>query len=471
MAGTNVGADRVFQTAQLSSYLLDNGYSSVVRPVMHQSETITVKMDIAVIGLLDMDEANQIMTANTYMTQRWRDSFLVWDPAAFWNITAIQIPIESIWRPDVILINNANDNLDGGIRWTHATVDFTGEVVWRTNAILMSACPMNPLYFPFDTQECPLVFGSWTFNGDQVDVIINSTVGDMSQFVGNGEWDLDGFPVQREVTHKLCCAGDYPVITYTIVLQRRFLFYFFNLVIPCVLISSLVLMGFYLPSDAGEKITLTLTLLLALTVFLLLVAETMPPTSDLVPLISQYFAAIIVAVGVCTVFAVINLNLHHRGDSKRAPKCLRRVVLGKLAKFVGVRTIPVDEEDDEVDSVTPAAASSSFMDACKSQDDVGVGVLNPVFEGDEGNEDPFACTASSSSSTCDGNEIERFMTRAMRAVTYLTKLTVDEAESSQLSKEWMHIAMVLDHCCVYTFLFIFFLITIGTILVAAVRAS
>ena len=38
--------------------------------------------------------------------------------------------------------------------------------------------------------------------------------------------------------------------------RRRTLYYFFNLIVPCVLISSMALLGFTLPPDAGEKLTL-----------------------------------------------------------------------------------------------------------------------------------------------------------------------------------------------------------------------
>ena len=45
---------------------------------------------------------------------------------------------------------------------------------------------------------------------------------------------------------------------------------------------------FYLPPDSGEKVSLGVTVLLALTVFLLIVAETMPPQSETIPLIGEY---------------------------------------------------------------------------------------------------------------------------------------------------------------------------------------
>ena len=48
-------------------------------------------------------------------------------------------------------------------------------------------------------------------------------------------------------------------------------------------------MVFYLPVESGEKVSLGVTVMLALTVFLLLVAETMPPQSVVIPLIGNFF--------------------------------------------------------------------------------------------------------------------------------------------------------------------------------------
>ena len=48
-----------------------------------------------------------------------------------------------------------------------------------------------------------------------------------------------------------------------------FLWTVFNLILPCVLITGIALMSFYMPSDSGEKVTLGITTLLSMTVFLM----------------------------------------------------------------------------------------------------------------------------------------------------------------------------------------------------------
>ena len=65
-----------------------------------------------------------------------------------------------------------------------------------------------------------------------------------------------GVPAKRHVLKYDCCPERYIDITFTIHIRRRTLYYGFNLIIPCVLISSMALLAFSLPPDTGEKISL-----------------------------------------------------------------------------------------------------------------------------------------------------------------------------------------------------------------------
>jgi len=88
-------------------------------------------------------------------------------------------------------------------------------------------------------------------------------------------------------------------------MRRKPLFYVFNMILPCLLITLVALLGFYIPSDSGEKVTsllprwpgekvtMGITTLLSMTVFLMLVAENMPATSDVLPLVGMYVKAVV----------------------------------------------------------------------------------------------------------------------------------------------------------------------------------
>ena len=51
-----------------------------------------------------------------------------------------------------------------------------------------------------------------------------------------------------------CCEEPYPDIIFYLTLRRKSLFYTVNVIIPCVGISFLSVLVFYLPSDSGEKV-------------------------------------------------------------------------------------------------------------------------------------------------------------------------------------------------------------------------
>ena len=65
-----------------------------------------------------------------------------------------------------------------------------------------------------------------------------------------------GMPASRNEKQYDCCPERYVDVTFTVHVRRRTLFYVFNLIIPCALISSMALLTFTLPPESGEKISL-----------------------------------------------------------------------------------------------------------------------------------------------------------------------------------------------------------------------
>ena len=124
----------------------------------------------------------------------------------------------------------------------------------------------------------------------QVNLIKVGEDGDTSNYIENSEWTLVKLHAQRNVEYYSCCAEPYPDVTYTIQMKRKPLFYVFNMILPCFLITLVALLGFYIPNDSGEKVSMGITTLLSMTVFLMLVAENMPPTSDVLPLIGEIYS-------------------------------------------------------------------------------------------------------------------------------------------------------------------------------------
>ena len=85
----------------------------------------------------------------------------------------------------------------------------------------------------------------------------------------------------------------------------------------------------------GERISLTITILLAMTVFMLVVAETIPPSSDVVPLIAKFYMTAMVEMAVGLVWTCYILKYYH-SDVIEMPSWVRKYVLGHLGNFFGI---------------------------------------------------------------------------------------------------------------------------------------
>lgn len=78
-----------------------------MRPSIRHDMPVNVTFSFSLTQLIDVDERKEIITTNAWIRQSWRDYRLIWHPAEFNNLTKIHLPHESIWKPDIILYNNA----------------------------------------------------------------------------------------------------------------------------------------------------------------------------------------------------------------------------------------------------------------------------------------------------------------------------------------------------------------------------
>ena len=180
-------------------------------------------------------------------------------------------------------------------------------------------------------------FGSWTFNGDQVELgwYEGQEKVDLSDYVNSGTWDIIACPGRYDYRFDPVEGHHTAQITFTLRIRRKTLFYTVNLIIPCVLISFLSVCVFYLPADAGEKMTMCISILLALVVFLLLVSKILPPTSITIPLIAKYLLFTFIMNIFTILITVIIINWNFRTPrTHRMPKWVRVLFLNYLPRIL-----------------------------------------------------------------------------------------------------------------------------------------
>uniref|UniRef100_A0A672IEY4 Cholinergic receptor, nicotinic, alpha 1 (muscle) n=1 Tax=Salarias fasciatus TaxID=181472 RepID=A0A672IEY4_SALFA len=296
---------------------------------------------------------------------------------------------------------------------------------------------INVLQFPFDLQNCSMKLGIWTYHGWLAIINQEHDLTDLSNYMESGEFVLKFSRCWKHWVKYKCC-GDTPYldITYHFLMVRRPLYFIVNVIIPCMLFSFLTSLVFYLPTDSGEKMTLSISVLLSLTVFLLVIVELIPSTSSAIPLIGKYMLFTMVFVIASIIITVVVINIHHRSPSTHtmAP-WIRKVFIDTIPNMMFFSTMKRPGQEARQKMLFPA--DMDISDISGKPTPTRVPYEPPIIKDPE-------------------------VRSAIEGVKYIAETMKSDEEINN----WQFVAMVLDHIllCIYMAVCI-----IGTVSVFASR--
>ncbi|KAF6113186.1 cholinergic receptor nicotinic gamma subunit [Phyllostomus discolor] len=344
-----LGAQGRNQEERLLADLM-RSYNPHLRPAERDTDVVNVSLKLTLTNLISLNEREEALTTNVWIEMQWCDYRLRWDPQDYEGLWVLRVPSTMVWRPDIVLENNVDGVFEVAL-YCNVLVSPDGCVYWLPPAIFRSSCPVSVTYFPFDWQNCSLIFQSQTYSTNEISLQLSQEGGqtiewifiDPEAFTENGEWAIRHRPAKMLLDAAAPAeeAGHQKVAFYLLI-QRKPLFYVINIIAPCVLISSVAILIYFLPAKAGgQKCTVAINVLLAQTVFLFLVAKKVPETSQAVPLISKYLTFLLVVTILIVVNAVVVLNVSLRSPHTHSmARGVRKVFLRLLPQLLRMHVRP-----------------------------------------------------------------------------------------------------------------------------------
>ncbi|XP_069621621.1 neuronal acetylcholine receptor subunit alpha-3-like isoform X1 [Ranitomeya imitator] len=447
-------------------------YNPYIRPVENVSDPVTVQFEVSLSQLVKVDEVNQIMETNLWLKHIWSDYKLKWDPRQFGGIEFIRVPAAQIWKPDIVLYNNAIGIFQVDDK-AKAILRHTGEITWMPPAIFKSSCWIDVTFFPFDYQNCTMKFGSWTYDKANIDLVLIGTEMNLKEFWESGEWIIISAPGYKHEIKYNCCIEIYQDITYSLYIKRLPLFYTIYMIIPCLLISCLTILVFYLPSDCGEKVNLCMSVLLSLTVFLLVITEIIPSTSLVIPLIGEYLLFTMIFVTLSIVITVFVINVHYRTPKTHTmPQWVKRIFLEKLPKIM-LLTRPLKENAVKpnfiTDSFNISSISSSENRSCNEQffcqdNSCPCGQMKRLYTSDIACNITRGCSMESLDNLLSNSILSSEMKEAIENVHFIAGNMRAQNEAKEVQNDWKYVAMVIDRIFLWVFVLVCIMGTVGLFL-------
>ncbi|XP_043933020.1 acetylcholine receptor subunit gamma-like [Protopterus annectens] len=468
--------------ANLESGLLEHlmsNYDKMTRPVTNIEDIVQVNLKLTLTNLISLDAKEEALTTNVWIEITWDDTRLAWDPYKFGNITVLRVPHDMVWIPDIVLENNIDGNFEVAY-YANVLVYNSGYMYWLPPAIFKSACPIEVTYFPFDWQNCSLIFRSKTYSANEINLelamsdeaegIIEWVDIDPEAFTENGEWAIRHRPAKKVTDPKYTRDDlEYQEVHFYLIIQRKPLFYIINLIVPCVLISSLVVLVFFLPAKAGgQKCTVSISVLLAQTVFLFLIAQKVPETSLSVPLIGKYLMFVMFVATLVVMNCVIALNVSLRTPNTHTMSGkLKRVFLEVLPQYLGMHLEPSEDSWD----IPRPRRRSSFGTMLKAEEYI---LKKPrselMFERQKDRHglkslffDKFADGVDVGTTTNLYKGLAHMAPEikdCVDACNFIAQSTKEQNDTGSEMENWVLIGKVMDKVCFWIAILVF---TIGTV--------
>ncbi|XP_037643008.1 acetylcholine receptor subunit gamma [Sebastes umbrosus] len=483
---------------------LMKGYNKNVRPMENSGDITQVDIKMTLTNLISLNEKEEALTTSVWIEMQWCDYRLRWDQpprsALYGNITSqLRVPSKSIWLPEVILENNVDGQFEVAL-YCNALVSSDGCVYWLPPAIYRSACAITVNYFPFDWQNCSMVFRSQTYCANEIKLVLkeedNHTLEwvdiDPEAFTENGEWAIKHRPAKKLInTQYTKDELGYQEVVFFLVIQRKPLFYVINIIIPCVLFSSLGLLVYFLPAKAGgQKCTMSVATLLGQIVFLFLIAKKVPETSRAVPLIGKYLMFVMSVTTIVVMNCVIVLNVSLRTpNTHRMTDKVRKILLNKLPRLLRMQmrtwTPNGDDNTSETGNGESPDRNGVFLVPCRRRSSMNLitkaeeyfmrtarselmfarykernglmkSVLEKLHDGLEGG------TAEHLSASLANASPQ--LKQCVSSCKHIAETTRQQNNFQNENEEWFLVARVVDRVCFIVMVSVFFIGTIGIFL-------
>lgn len=316
-----------------------SGYEKAAHPNSKRDDG-AVEIQIGITPLsLSVDEENSVLTSHLWLALAWQDKRLIWDNREHQNVSKVHISPENIWKPDVRLFNSVTHE---DYEDTDVIVYNSGQLFWVPPLTAHTTCQLNYYYWPWDTQSCELIVGSWTKSGWEVDVVNmnggNVTNLHLSNYASN-LWTIVEARARREVTYYHGIDDPWPAIRVDLSIKRVSWLDRKIVVLPLILVSCLTLATFWTHPSSGNRILLGCFNLLVVILLLLEVQARLPQAGAQLPLVASFAGSLGVLVTIQLLMALSVANLINRTDTP--PSFLIWPLQGGIAKFLCLTDLPL----------------------------------------------------------------------------------------------------------------------------------
>ncbi|XP_033752640.1 acetylcholine receptor subunit beta-type unc-29-like [Pecten maximus] len=301
--------------------MLMTNYSKDLRPTFNLSQPTTVYVGFQLISLKEFEEKKSKFAVVGMLMMAWHDFQMQWNPDDYGGIDHTFLPQSSVWKPNFVMLNPYDKIELPGFDSLNINVNHYGSMVWAPPDVYAVTCSADVTYYPFDQQTCSIYFSPYMYT--VTDVILQPLSPDITldYYYPDSLWEI------KDTSCTVVTEMNSQTLALTMVLKRRPMFQVINTIVPFCILGLLNIMVFLLPAESGERIGFSVTVLLAIAVFMTIVSDTLPGTSEpSFPRLCYLLTAELCTNMLVTISTISVLRMYHKPKHQKIPTWLQSVI-------------------------------------------------------------------------------------------------------------------------------------------------
>ena len=285
------------------------------------STSFQVNIFMAVTGITTLDVTTGKLFTNGYLYISWTDELLTWNTSDFSGLSRFSISPRDIWTPT---LSQAGSSMEIANTFAPAWLYDNGKVDWFIGSLFEGTCILDVRRFPFDKHECSFFITPAAHDATEIQLKLLSNSSSTKYLAPHGEWEIIDSIIGVVPYTEPISGMTFVAYTQTLTLSRRYMFVVVHTSLPYSMMSMLNMMIFVVPLRSGERITFSITILLAFVFFTSEVSEQLPHNSLKLSYVSIAMATLNVATTLGIITSVILCRMDYE-NIRPLPDWLKRV--------------------------------------------------------------------------------------------------------------------------------------------------
>ena len=248
-------------------------------------------------GITSLDIMRSKLASPGYLYISWVDEHLSWNRSTYNGLHRLMVEANEVWTPNIVQRNGMKIELSVAQAWLNEN----GRMNFIISTTYEGDCQLDVRRYPLDVHECTFSISPYALDASEIQFRQLTNISSTNIVIDHGEWEIIDSRADVVSYEEIVSGATFVGYENTLILSRRYKYVMVHTILPYATFTLLNLMIYLVPLRSGERITFSITVLLAFVFFTSDISDELPNNSMRL----SYMSVGMAALNITTTFSVM----------------------------------------------------------------------------------------------------------------------------------------------------------------------